>query len=289
MEWPRLFFVQPPQTPFQINSDLHLEVGQQYATFDIKPSAEYLILAGDIGKLIDYGDFRNCLQLQTQQFRRVFWVLGNHEFFGTVFKEGIKTARKLEKEPCMNGKLVLLHQTRYDIPNSQVTILGCTLWSQIPEESKKIVSNTVIDYKQIKGWTVDTNNTAFESDLSWLRDQVVAIQIENAAVKDNNSRRSILIVTHHAPCVAGTSSPQYAGNPCTCAFATDILGDGDWTGVKTWVHGHTHFTTEFEIRGVKVVSNQRGNVLPGSSRAVGTEVKVMNSKVQYDVQRVVRV
>jgi len=61
MEWSRSFFVQPPQTPFQINSDLHLEVGQQYATFDIKPSAEYLILAGDIGKLIDYDKFRNCL------------------------------------------------------------------------------------------------------------------------------------------------------------------------------------------------------------------------------------
>lgn len=219
----------------------------------------------------------------------MFWVPGNHEFFGTAFEEGIKTARNLEKESCMNGKLVLLHQTKYDVPNSQVTILGCTLWSQIPEESEKIVSDTVIDYKQINGWTVDTNNTTHELDLSWLRGQVAAIQTENAAVKDNAYRRSILVVTHHAPCVAGTSSPQYTGNPCSCAFATDILGGGDWTGVKTWVHGHTHFTTEFETRGIKVVSNQRGNVLPRSSRAVETKAKVMNSKMQYDVQKVVRV
>jgi len=136
---------------------------------------------------------------------------------------------------------------------------------------------------------VDINNTAYESDLLWLRGQVAAIQTENAEVKDNNYRRSILVVTHHAPCVAGTSSPQYVGDPCTCAFATDILGDGDWTGVKTWAHGHTHFTAEFETRGVRVVSNQRGNVLPGSSRAVGTKTKAMNSKMQHDVQKVVKV
>jgi hypothetical protein len=34
--------------------------------------------------------------------------------------------------------------------------------------------------------------------------------------------------------------------------------------VKIWIFGHTHFTTEFKDRDIRVVSNQRGYVLPGN-------------------------
>ena len=53
-------------------------------------------------------------------------------------------------------------------------------------------------------------------------------------------------------------------NPWTSAFATDVLsGEGAWGSVRHWVYGHTHFSTDFEKRGVRVVSNQRGYVVPG--------------------------
>ena len=40
--------------------DLHLEVGQQYLIFDFDVTAPNLILAGDIGRLIDYESYVRC-------------------------------------------------------------------------------------------------------------------------------------------------------------------------------------------------------------------------------------
>lgn len=48
---------------FQIVSDLHLEVNLQYSSFKIPVSSSQLVLAGDIGRLVDYDDYRDFLQL----------------------------------------------------------------------------------------------------------------------------------------------------------------------------------------------------------------------------------
>lgn len=116
----RSFRKREPLTSYQINSDLHLEVGQQYSSILIPASTPYLVVAGDIGRLADY-------LTQIEQFELVFLVLGNHEFYSTTFTTGLERAWRLEKEPCLNGKLILLHKTRYDLPNSRLVVLGRTL------------------------------------------------------------------------------------------------------------------------------------------------------------------
>lgn len=40
-------------TSFQILSDLHLEINQEYLSFEIPVCAEHLVLAGDVGRLVD--------------------------------------------------------------------------------------------------------------------------------------------------------------------------------------------------------------------------------------------
>ncbi|KAJ5958281.1 uncharacterized protein N7479_005431 [Penicillium vulpinum] len=232
-----LFKRPSPSSSFQILSDLHLEINQQYS-FEIPVCSKYLILAGDIGRLEDYNNYR------------------------------LEKAKQLENEPCMNGRLVLLHQRRYDIPDTRITILGCTLWSQIPQESTDIVHYKISDFQKIKEWSVEQHNKAHGSDLSWLRGEIQAL-------RESQEKRSILVVTHHAPSLQGTSSPQHAKNLWNCAFGTDLLSL-PWEGVKIWVFGHTHYTTEFKERGIRVVSNQRGYVLPWKTE-----------KGNFDVRRVV--
>jgi len=82
------------------------------------------------------------------------------------------------------------------------------------------------------------------------------------------------------------SSPKDVSNPWSSAFATDLLGDASWDQVKVWVFGHTHFTTQFERNGIKVLSNQRGYVLPGSREEKSGE---RDGKKVFDVRRVVHV
>lgn len=278
---------------FQILSDLHFEIGQQYKEFHIPPKAPNLILAGDIGRLIDYDNYLKFLASQTSSFERVFLVLGNHEFYGMTFDAGIDKARQLEKEPSLGGRLVLLHQTRWDDPASDITVLGCRLWSKIPEQSAGITAAKINDFKMIQGWTVDTHNGRFTSDLAWLERQLETLPESHTlapAGGATKSTRAVLVVTHHAPCVEGTSHPKDSGNPWSAAFATDILNDRgrSTSGIKCWVFGHTHFTTEIVKQGVREVSNQRGYVLPGQQQQVNLKKKAKSAgKHEFDVSRVI--
>ncbi|KAI1343419.1 phosphoesterase [Xylariaceae sp. FL0016] len=266
--------------PFQVLSDLHLEVGQQYSAFDFPKTAPNLILAGDIGLLSNYDAYLGFLHNQTARYDRVFLVLGNHEFYGLDFATALSTAKKLEKEPCLEGKLSLLQQTRIDLPDA-ITILGCTLWSHVPDEAKEIVGKKVTDFRRIESWTVDRHNAAHTSDLTWLR----------AELDNMDPGRSVLVVTHHAPLIRGTSRPEHLKNPWTSAFATNIMsGEKTWGSVRHWVFGHTHYSTEFDKHGIRLVRNQRGYLVPGSIRKEGLDKKFDVAKaIQVPVGRVTEV
>ena len=112
----------------QLLSDLHLEVGSQYSTFTFPASAPFLILAGDIDRMVDYEGYRSFLESQVSRYKKVFLVLGNHEFYGLGYQSTIDEARRLSQEPSLSAGLVLLHRARWDDPDSDLTILGCTAW-----------------------------------------------------------------------------------------------------------------------------------------------------------------
>jgi predicted phosphodiesterase len=267
-----------PSVSFQVLSDLHLEINQQYPSYEIPLCAKHLILAGDIGRLVDYDNYRNFLQKQTDRFEHVFLVLGNHEFYNGTFAEGLEKARRLEREPALNGRLVVLHRKRYNIPGSRVTILGCTLWSKVPHESKDIVRSKIKDFQKIEGWTVEDHNAAHESDLAWLLDEIHSAQQQDKTAEKQSQKQSLLVVTHHAPSIRKTSSPQHVHSPWNSAFGTDILSQIT-NGVKVWVFGRTHYTTDFKEGGIRVVSNQQGYVLPWS--------KSVDTKNKFDVRKVI--
>ncbi len=78
-----------PQVDFQIMSDLHLETPlarPAYSEFParITPQRPYLALLGDIGYACDNGLFE-FLEDQLHHFQIVFFLLGNHEAYGTSF------------------------------------------------------------------------------------------------------------------------------------------------------------------------------------------------------------
>jgi len=151
MERIRELFRRSTLLRFQILSDLHLEVCGQYTSFEIPHCAPFLLLAGHIGRLIDYDLYLALLAKQTKSFEKVFLVLGNHEFYGLSFSAGLEVARKLVAEPVLEGKVVWLHQRRFDIPDSTLTILGCTLWSKIPDDAREVVEMKVKYFQKIEG------------------------------------------------------------------------------------------------------------------------------------------
>ena len=202
-------------------SDLHLEVCQQYSTFTFPAVAPFILLAGDIGRLIDYDTYHAFLEAQIARYKRVFLILGNHEFYGLNYASGLDMARCLVEKASSPDKLVLLHRTQWDDPDSELTILECKLWSHIPEESRKVVQYKVNHFRQIGGWTAQDHSKAHKEDLAWLREQVAQLQRNTTKPK-----RRLLVATHHSPIVEGSTRPEYLENPWSAAFSTELLNPG---------------------------------------------------------------
>ncbi|KAH8649904.1 putative calcineurin-like phosphoesterase [Xylariales sp. PMI_506] len=267
----------------QILSDLHLEVGQQYASYTFPASAPLLLLGGDIGRLVDYDAYLKFLEAQSSRFNKVLLVLGNHEFYGMDHDTGLETARRLSEEPILNDKVVLLHRTRWDDPDSPLTVLGCTLWSAIAENAREAIGLAVSDFSRIDGWSIDKHNAAHGEDAAWLREQVQAITSRELGTAE----RRLLVATHHAPCLQGTSAPAHANSRLTSAFATELLDQRGWDGVRVWAFGHTHYTTEFRRGGTRVVSNQRGYVFTRADKEIEKSKGEKIDAHKFDDSRVI--
>ncbi|KAJ5126783.1 hypothetical protein N7448_007562 [Penicillium atrosanguineum] len=245
----------------QIVSDLHLEKPPTYDVFEIIPEAPYLALLGDIGLVRDDGFF-TFIKAQLQKFQIVFLLLGNHEPWHSTWvktKERIKQFSDSVKQQYSTkdlGVFVFLDQTRYDL-SSEVTILGCTLYSQISEQHRERISTGVNDFYHIDNWTVDDHNAAHRADLDWLNGQV-------SEIATSEPQRKIVVFTHYSPVAQDPRAvdPRHVDSPLSSGFATDLSMQECWKNSRVclWAFGHTHYNTEFmeEGTGKLVVSNQRG-------------------------------
>lgn len=132
----------------QILSDLHLESPKAYDFYEVKPSAPNLALLGDIGCVSDPA-YLTFLTAQLAQFQIVFHLLGNHEPFGSTWDAAIETLREFEEQNHREraqspgssiGEYVLLDRDEFHLPSQNLTVLGCTLFSDVPARSMTDVS-----------------------------------------------------------------------------------------------------------------------------------------------------
>ncbi|EJD48406.1 serine/threonine protein phosphatase [Auricularia subglabra TFB-10046 SS5] len=259
--------LEDPQA-IQVMSDLHLEFMFRvkggtaedrkpgYEIFDFPVAAPNLALLGDIG-LAKHDGLYDFFEKQLRRFQRVFFVPGNHEYYGSSPSSAMSRlqsfADKMSSKQCKTfGEFVLMHRKRYDLsPN--VTILGCTLWSHIPSFAEDTVWRVLNDFRQIEHWTVGSHNASHEADRAWLSRQLAALK---------TSGKRVLVLTHHAPTTPGTSEPRFEheGNLPSHGFVTSLSEQKDlWDRpVTTWAFGHTHFNCDFIRDGIRVVANQRG-------------------------------
>ncbi|KAK1590358.1 uncharacterized protein LY79DRAFT_555111 [Colletotrichum navitas] len=246
----------------QIMSDLHLS-HQDYKSYPIEPNAPYLALLGDVGCVKD-ASFVDFLDRQLTAFRIVFHVLGNHEPYGSSWDDTIErlqnfqevNRRNREEDPSAGlGEYVLMYQREYMIPDTNVTILGCTLFSNVPDSKLTAVSNGLNDFWAIDDWTVEEHCQRHNEDLAWLNSRVKAIT--------RDPRRTIAILTHHSPTENSRAvEPLHANSNLQSGFSTDVRGQLCWESpkVKLWAFGHTHYNCDFvdEQTGKRVYTNQKG-------------------------------
>lgn len=249
----------------QILSDLHLEISRSYESFDIEPAAPLLALLGDIGTIEKHKT--ECLAFftrQLKQFAAVLFVPGNHETYHSSWPVTLAILREYEKDvrndPSL-GNFVLLDRTTYLVPNANVAILGCSLFSFVPLERKMEVFQGLNDfYLTGPDWDVDAHNAAHQRDLAWLNAQV-------AELEQRIDVETVLILTHWSPSTdSRASDPRHAGSSISSAFSTDLSGEPCFTNnkVKAWAFGHTHYNCDFLVETqqrrtpLRILTNQRG-------------------------------
>ena len=92
------------------------------------------------------------LERQIQKFEIIFFLLGSYEpYHGNWAESRVVLNRFRESSDCRHqeengiGQFIVLERTRYDI-SSEITILGCTLFSHVLNEQCEHVSFGLNDF-----------------------------------------------------------------------------------------------------------------------------------------------
>ena len=221
-------------------------------------------LLGDIGNLAAHKD--ECLgflRKQIAQFRAVLFVPGNHEAYHSSWPEVLNVLLAFESDVRKDvslGEFVLLDRAAYSLPGTNVTILGCSLFSFVPNRSHLAVGTGLNDFFSTSDWDVDAHNAAFRRDIEWLNASV-------AHLEETSTDTKIMIFTHWSPSRdARATEPRYARSPIRSGFSTDLSKERCFMSaqVKLWAFGHTHYNCDFSFERVdgaeplRLLTNQHG-------------------------------
>lgn len=227
----------------QILSDLHLEFS------DLKdvqaPNADVVVLAGDIHT------GTNAIEWIKREFTKpVVYIAGNHEFYNNIHWEVqndlAKASLELDNFHYLNGETVEI---------DGVTFWGDTLWTNFEvygdrEKAKAIAQAYMNDYRMIR---VDQEHKLTpEHTLEW-HDYAIQYLQETISYRYEN----LVVVSHHGP--SRKSIPEnYHGEDTNPAYVSDLEDLIRDSGIKLWIHGHTHSSHDYYIHDTRVVCNPRG-------------------------------
>lgn len=246
-----------------ILSDLHLGQGELALPAN---DADVVVLAGDIARPAQ------AVAWASRLGKPVLYVPGNHEFYGGSLEGTAAQLRQL----CDGAGIHLLDDSATLIDN--VRFLGSTLWTDFMllgdgegrqaamEEGGRFMrdfSRIRLDEASPALFTPSDAASLFRRHAAWLADEL-------AKPHDGPT----VVITHHAPSPSSVH-PRFAGSPLNACFVSDaeyLLG-GD--RAQLWIHGHTHDSFDYVLKGTRVVCNPRGYARDGVNENAGFDPDFM--------------
>jgi Icc-related predicted phosphoesterase len=232
----------------QYCSDLHLEFEQNRKYLSDNPlrvCGDILILAGDIVPLHD--EFLNnpFFRHISENYRQVFWVPGNHEYY---YRNISDFSVSFNLKLLENINIVNNIELQYE----GIQFIFSTLWSRISEKNEKIIEQSVSDFK-----CITKNDRKFKpSDFNKLHNE--SLSFVRQSVNPGNSKS--VIVSHHVPssfCNKQDHNDSYI-NEAFCVDLTDFI---EKSNVSFWIYGHSHFNQKPIYTGKTILlTNQLGYI-----------------------------
>jgi predicted phosphodiesterase len=231
-------------------SDLHLSLqGMPLPAAE----ADITILAGDISRP------RAAIEWARAIATPVLYVPGNHEFYGDTIKGGLADLKRLSA----NSRIHLLDNT--ELIMQGVRFLGSTLWTDFnlhgPQQRPLAITQALAmlrDFTRIgsdtqpgKPLTPVEYEAMFSRNRAWLQRKL-----------DEPYAGPTVVITHHAPSPKSIHA-RFAGSPINTCFVSDSEHLMGKDRCVLWIHGHTHNSFDYVVKGTRVVCNPRGYVLNG--------------------------
>lgn len=231
----------------QIVSDLHIEYRSDNVPDPlslITPSADILIMAGDIGSFYKYDQLKTFLNRLCPYFKVVIYVPGNHEFYNqkgyeskrmsTLFKSFIKIEESIKN-------LFILNRSSLQIGN--ICIVGCTLWS----ESNVMIPKFIV---RIQDMNTKIYNEKHKGDLLYIKKMIKYC---------NENNLKLVVVTHHCPTYSVITSKNKLRDKYISLYASNLDYLLTKESVHTWICGHIHINFDkITEGGTRLIGNQNG-------------------------------
>ena len=216
----------------QVVSDLHLDFIPRCVDLlnDWEVQAPALVVAGDVCEIsANPYIFTQFAKIMCGKYQEVFYVPGNHEYWGSSFHATEEFLRELEES---------LGNFHFLTPGKVQTyeghrIVGSTLWYSAPTSTWSDFTRINDGYNQIK--------EAHKKAKQWL----------------SNIEEGDIVVTHMAPSYRSIA-PQYVGNPLNKFFANDLEHIITEKKPYAWIHGHVHQAFDYKIGDTRVLCNPWG-------------------------------
>jgi predicted phosphohydrolase len=239
---------------FQILSDLHSELLMETLPL-LLPKAEYLFLAGDITN-INY-KLKSCkifFKYCNDNWTKTIYIPGNHEYYSasnTIHEMKIKYKNFFEENNLNN--IVFLDNDIYEI-QKDIFIIGSTFWTKSPFSIDISQKNLLNDYNYIfweKKQKILPHNI---NNLSKTDHDFIIKQINNL------KNKQIIVITHFPPY---TTHPKFLNESFAMkqyfSWPNDILINfNKFNNIKYWISGHTHYSYDFTINNIRLISKQYG-------------------------------
>lgn len=232
-------------------SDLHLSSGGLVLP---DTDADVVILAGDIARPEAAINWARSFQ------QPVLYVPGNHEFYGNSLSATVQQLRTHAQGSniyILDNDALILNGVRF---------LGSTLWGDFNLYGTGAERATAIeqavgfmyDFSRIQSdmhpgspFSPEEFEALFQTNRQWLKQQL-----------DQDFDGPTVVITHHAPSMSSIH-PRYTGSPINTCFVSnseDLLGANR---TALWIHGHTHDSFDYQVKGTRVVCNPRGYMKDG--------------------------
>jgi predicted phosphodiesterase len=238
----------------QYVSDLHLEFYNKLPENLLKPDAEVLCIAGDVGYPYSsiYEDF---LQVISSNFRKVFLITGNHEYYNArgnrhhTMEEIEERIRQIIRDLKLNN-ITFLDNEFEDFEGYR--FVGSTLWSKC---EKPVVDYCVNDFRVIKEMSVDLYNELHEVSREFLKSSIVT-----------ESSLPVIVITHHLPSFQ-LIADEYKDCTGLNKYFASKSDDLFVSTIKVWIYGHTHIKSDRMSKiGIRFACNPLG--YPGETKGL---------------------